>query len=77
MLSQIFHKSSINHSTLCLHKTIMFCHSAQNFTTTIAGQQQALHLMLAKTTHSSLTILPELKADDFQREKDLLVSNIR
>jgi len=41
----------------------MFCHSAQTFATTIAGQQQALHLMLVKTTHILLTILPELKVN--------------
>ena len=59
LLNQIFHKSSINHSTLCLRKTTQFPHSAQNLATTIAGQQQALHLLLVKTTHSLSTILSE------------------
>ena len=76
MLSQIFHKSSINHSTLCLRKTTKFPNRAQNFATTISGQQQALHLLLAETTHSLLTVLPELEVDEMGMEKHKLRRNI-
>jgi len=38
-----------------------FPHSAQNLATTTAGQQQALHLLLVKTTYSLSTILPEVE----------------
>lgn len=44
---------------MCLRKTTQFPHNAQNLAT-IAGQQQALHLLLTKTTHSLPTILPEV-----------------
>jgi len=47
-----------------------------NFDTN-AGQQQVLHLLMAKTTHSLLTVYPELKTDDSGKEKDLLLINIR
>jgi hypothetical protein len=40
--------------------TTQFPHSAQNLAATIEGQQQALHLLLVKTTHSLPTILPEM-----------------
>jgi len=69
MLSQIFYKSSTNHSTLCLCKTTQFPHSAQNFATIIAGQQQALHLLLTTTIHNLLTALPELEVDEMGMEK--------
>jgi hypothetical protein len=42
-------------------KTTQFNHSGQNFATTIAGHQQALHLLLAKSTHNLPTVLPEVK----------------
>jgi hypothetical protein len=42
-------------------KTTQFPHSAQNLATTIAGQQQALHLLLVKTTHSLSTVLSEVE----------------
>jgi len=40
--------------------TTKFPHSAQNLATTIAGQKQALHLLLVKTTHSLPIVLPEV-----------------
>ena len=52
---------AIKHSTQCLRKTTQFPHFAQNLTTTIAGQQQTLHLLLDKTTHSLATEIPEVE----------------
>jgi len=50
LLKQIPNKRSINPSTLCLHKTTKCPHNAQYIATSIAAPQQALHLLLGKTT---------------------------
>jgi len=61
------HKSSITHRTLCLCETTQFPHSAQNLDTTIAGRQQALHLLLGKKTHRLPHYSVRWKADKLAR----------